>query len=108
MKRVLTALVLIPLVLYVVLWGPRWLVYAVTSLVAFLCYYEYAGIAAAYGAGDTGPLGYAAGPQHCQPDDAAERPGGSGPDRRGDPRVLVVAQEGHQGGDGVDQPPRSP
>ena len=44
-----------------VLWGPRWLVYAVTSLVAFLCYYEYAGIAAAYGAGDPGPLGYAAG-----------------------------------------------
>jgi len=61
MKRVLTALALIPAVLYVVLWAPYWAVVAVTALVALLCYYEYCGIVAAFGAGDLGPLGYAAG-----------------------------------------------
>jgi len=61
MKRVLTALVLFPLVTYVVLWSPPWAVLAVTALVALLCFYEYSGIAAAYQAGAPGPLGYAAG-----------------------------------------------
>ena len=61
MKRVLTALVLIPLVLYVVLWGPAWLVFGVTALVAILCYYEYAGIASAFGLGNPGALGHVAG-----------------------------------------------
>ena len=61
MKRVLTAVVLVPLVLYVVLWSPYWTVLAVTALVALLCYHEYSGIAAGYGAGQLGPLGYAAG-----------------------------------------------
>jgi phosphatidate cytidylyltransferase len=61
MKRILTALVLLPLVLYVVLLGPLWSFYAVLSAVALICYYEYAGIAAAYGFGKLGPIGYAAG-----------------------------------------------
>ncbi len=61
MKRVLTALVLIPLIVYVVLWSPAWTVLAVTALVALLCYHEYAGIASAYQAGRLGPLGYGAG-----------------------------------------------
>jgi phosphatidate cytidylyltransferase len=61
MKRVLTALVLFPLVTYVVLWSPPWTVLAVTTLVALLCFYEYSGIAAAYQAGKLGPLGYGAG-----------------------------------------------
>ncbi|HWC00951.1 MAG TPA: phosphatidate cytidylyltransferase, partial [Bryobacteraceae bacterium] len=61
MSRVLTALVLIPLVLYVVLWGPPWLVPAVASLVAVICYQEYSSIAAAYRMGDPGPLGYVVG-----------------------------------------------
>jgi phosphatidate cytidylyltransferase len=61
MKRVLTALVLFPLVTYVVLWSPSWAVLAVTALVALLCFYEYSGIAAAYQAGSLGPLGYGAG-----------------------------------------------
>jgi len=61
MKRVLTALVLFPLVTYVVLWSPPWAVLAVTALVAVLCFYEYSGIAAAYQAGALGPLGYVAG-----------------------------------------------
>jgi len=61
MKRVLTALALIPLIVYVVLWSPPWAVLSVTALVAVLCYHEYAGIAAAYQAGSLGPLGYGAG-----------------------------------------------
>lgn len=61
MNRILTALVLIPIILYVVLWGPGWLVFAVTGLVAVICYSEYCGIAAAYGFGNPGPVGYGAG-----------------------------------------------
>jgi phosphatidate cytidylyltransferase len=61
MKRVLTALVLFPLITYVVLWSPSWTVLAVTAVVALLCFYEYSGIAAAYQPGSAGPLGYAAG-----------------------------------------------
>jgi phosphatidate cytidylyltransferase len=61
MKRVLTALVLFPLVTYVVLWSPSWTVLAVTAIVALLCFYEYSGIAAAYQAGNLGPLVYGAG-----------------------------------------------
>jgi phosphatidate cytidylyltransferase len=61
MKRILTALAMIPPVLYVVLWAPYWAVVGVTGLVALLCYYEYCGIVAGYGAASLGPLGYAAG-----------------------------------------------
>ncbi len=61
MKRVLTALAMVPPVLYVVLGGPWWLLFAVVALVAGLCYAEYSGIAEKYGAGKLGPMGYAAG-----------------------------------------------
>ena len=61
MKRVLTALVLFPVITSVVLWAPQWGVIAVTAAVALLCFYEYSGIAAAYQAGRFGPLGYGAG-----------------------------------------------
>lgn len=61
MKRLLTALLLIPTVLYVVYLGPPWLLFGVTALVALICYSEYAGIAAGYGIAKPGPLGYGAG-----------------------------------------------
>jgi phosphatidate cytidylyltransferase len=61
MKRVLTALVLFPLVTWVVLWSPAWTVLAVTTAVALLCFYEYSAIAAAYLGSALGPLGYGAG-----------------------------------------------
>ncbi|HXM43199.1 MAG TPA: phosphatidate cytidylyltransferase [Bryobacteraceae bacterium] len=61
MKRVLTALVLFPLITYVVLWSPPWAVLAVTAIVALLCFYEYSGIAAAYQPGKPAPIGYLAG-----------------------------------------------
>jgi len=61
MKRLLTAAVLIPIIVYVVLWANVWVYLAVLTAVACLCYHEYNGIAAAYGFGAPGPLGYAAG-----------------------------------------------
>ncbi len=61
MKRVLTAAVLAPLVVWAVLWGPLWALYGIIALVAVLCYAEYAGIAAAYRFGALGPVGYGAG-----------------------------------------------
>ena len=61
MKRVLTALVLIPLVVYIVLWANWWAFAGVVLLVACLCYREYDGLAAAYGFGAPGRLGYLAG-----------------------------------------------
>src|SRR5690348_1782126 len=61
MKRLLTAAVLIPFILFVVLWGPSWVFFGVVALVALICYSEYSGIAAGYGIAKAGPLGYAAG-----------------------------------------------
>ncbi|HXN45322.1 MAG TPA: phosphatidate cytidylyltransferase [Bryobacteraceae bacterium] len=61
MKRILTAVVVAPLVVYAVGWGHFYFFLAVVSTVALLCYYEYAEIVAAYGIGKPGPLGYAAG-----------------------------------------------
>jgi len=61
MKRVLTALALIPVVVYVVLWANPWVFLAVLFAAAFLCYREYDAIAAAYGFGAPGMLGAAAG-----------------------------------------------
>src|SRR6266849_5991789 len=61
MKRVLTSLILIPLVLCLVILGPPWLVFAAATLCAMLCYREYCGIAAGYGIADLGPVGFAAG-----------------------------------------------
>lgn len=61
MTRVLTALLLAPSVLAIVLWGPGWLFLALVAAVALLCYYEYAGIVAAHGIARPGPAAYAAG-----------------------------------------------
>ena len=61
MKRVLTAVVLIPIIAYVVLWANFWVFLGVLVLVACQCYREYEMIAADYGFGAPGPLGYGAG-----------------------------------------------
>ena len=61
MKRVLTALALIPIVAWVVLWANSWIFLAVLATVACLCYREYNDIAAAYGFGAPGVVGYGAG-----------------------------------------------
>jgi phosphatidate cytidylyltransferase len=61
MKRVLTALALIPIVVYVVLWANVWIFLAVLFAVSYLCYREYDSIAAHYGFGAPGIAGAAAG-----------------------------------------------
>lgn len=58
MKRVATAIVLIPLVVYVVLWADPMLFLAVLATAAWLSYREYDSLAAGYGFGAPGPLGY--------------------------------------------------
>jgi len=59
MKRVLTAALLIPFVVYTVLWASPWMFLAVVALAAALSYREYDAIAGAYGFGAPGVLGYA-------------------------------------------------
>jgi phosphatidate cytidylyltransferase len=61
MKRVLTALVLIPIVVWVALWANQWIFLGVVAAAALLSYREYDTIAAAYGFGAPGVLGYGAG-----------------------------------------------
>jgi phosphatidate cytidylyltransferase len=61
MKRVLTAVLLVPFVVYTVLWANPWVFLAVVAVAAALSYREYDSIAAAYGFGAPGVLGYGAG-----------------------------------------------
>jgi phosphatidate cytidylyltransferase len=61
MRRIVTAIVLIPFVSYVVLWGPQWLCLLVIAVVGLLCYHEYTGIIANYGIRPLDPVGYGAG-----------------------------------------------
>jgi phosphatidate cytidylyltransferase len=61
MKRVITAVLLIPFVVYTVLWANPWMFLAVVALAAVLSYREYDSIAASYGFGAPGVLGYGAG-----------------------------------------------
>ncbi len=61
MKRILTAAILAPLIVYVAVWAPGPLFLAVLTAVALLCHYEYSGIVASYGIERPGPVGYAGG-----------------------------------------------
>ncbi len=65
MKRVLTAVILVPFIVWVVLWGPPYAFLAVLSAVALLCYHEYAGIVAAYGIEKPGPAAMPPGSLSC-------------------------------------------
>ncbi|HWC99561.1 MAG TPA: phosphatidate cytidylyltransferase [Candidatus Sulfopaludibacter sp.] len=61
MRRILTALVLIPIVVYVVVWADYRIFLAVLAAVSCLCYREYNEVAAGYGFGAPGVLGYGLG-----------------------------------------------
>ena len=61
MKRVLTALLLIPIFLYLVVWAPYWLFLAAVVAVSVLCFREYANLAALHRLAKPGLFGYAAG-----------------------------------------------
>ncbi|MDP2997370.1 MAG: phosphatidate cytidylyltransferase [Bryobacterales bacterium] len=61
MKRILTAVVLVPVVVFVALAAPQWLFLAALSAVALVCFHEYDKIVAAHGILSAGPAAYAAG-----------------------------------------------
>jgi phosphatidate cytidylyltransferase len=61
MKRVLTAAVLIPSSIYLILAAPRILFLAAALFMAAMCFREFRNLAAAHGAPVWGPFGYAAG-----------------------------------------------
>jgi phosphatidate cytidylyltransferase len=61
MKRVLTAAVLIPASVYLVVLAPRPLFLAAALFMAVMCFHEYRKLAAAHGVPVWGPFGYAAG-----------------------------------------------
>jgi phosphatidate cytidylyltransferase len=61
MKRILTALWMIPLVTYTVLWADYRIFLAVLAVAALLSYREYNAISTDYGFGAPGPAGYGAG-----------------------------------------------
>jgi len=61
MKRVVTALLLIPIFLYLILWAPSWAFLATVAGVSVLCFREYANLAALHQLAKPGLFGYAAG-----------------------------------------------
>ena len=61
MKRILTALALIPIVAWVVLGATYWIFFGVVAIVACLCWHEYNEIAGSYGYGKPGVVGLVAG-----------------------------------------------
>ena len=61
MKRVVTALLLIPIFLYLILWAPEWAFLATVAGVSVLCFREYANLAALHRVAKPGLFGYAAG-----------------------------------------------
>ena len=61
MKRVATALLLIPFFCYIVLGAPRWAFLVTVAAVAVLCFREYSELAALHGMAKPGLVGHAAG-----------------------------------------------
>lgn len=61
MKRVLTALVLIPLFCYLILWAPDWAFLAAAAAVAIFCFHEYNNLVSLHNIPKPGLFGYAAG-----------------------------------------------
>lgn len=61
MKRILTALVLIPLITYAMLWAPYAIFLVVLASIAALCFYEYDRLVLLHSIPAPGVFGYAAG-----------------------------------------------
>ena len=61
MKRIITALVLLPIVLWVVLAGPSWTLLALMAAVGLIAFHEFDTIAGAQGVAKSGWIGLAAG-----------------------------------------------
>jgi phosphatidate cytidylyltransferase len=61
MKRIVTALLLIPFFCYIVLWAPSWAFLVTVAAVAVLCFREYADLVALHGIAKPNVFGYVAG-----------------------------------------------
>lgn len=61
MKRLITAALLIPLIVYLVLWAHAWAFLAVLAAVAVLCFHEYSGMVEGHGVERPGLWAIAAG-----------------------------------------------
>ena len=61
MKRVLTALLLIPIFCYIMLWAPLWAFLGAVAAVAMLCFREYAELVSLHQIEKPGVFGYVAG-----------------------------------------------
>jgi phosphatidate cytidylyltransferase len=61
MKRVLTALLLIPIFCYLMLWAPLWAFLGAVAAVAMLCFREYAELVSLHQIEKPGVFGYVAG-----------------------------------------------
>jgi phosphatidate cytidylyltransferase len=61
MKRIVTALLLIPFFCYIVLWAPPWAFLVTVAAVAVLCFREYSDLAALHGITKPNVFGYVAG-----------------------------------------------
>jgi len=61
MTRILTALVLIPVFCYIVLWAPQWAFLVAVAVVAGLCFHEYTNLTAGHKIPEAGVFGYVAG-----------------------------------------------
>src|SRR5580658_1679064 len=61
MKRVLTALLLIPFFCYIMLWAPEWAFLSAVAAVAMLCFREYADLVSLHQIEKPGVYGYVAG-----------------------------------------------
>lgn len=57
MQRLVTAIALIPVALYLVFFAPYWLFVFAAAGMSFICYFEYSGLVAAYGIRRPGLLG---------------------------------------------------
>lgn len=61
MKRVLTAVALVPITIYLIFWSPDWAFLLAAAIMSLICYSEYAGLVAEHGIRRPGALGIAAG-----------------------------------------------
>jgi phosphatidate cytidylyltransferase len=61
MKRVLTAVALIPLAIYLIFWSPGWVFMLAAAIMSLICYSEFAGLVAAHDIQRPGAFGIAAG-----------------------------------------------
>ncbi|MBX9602382.1 MAG: phosphatidate cytidylyltransferase [Bryobacteraceae bacterium] len=61
MKRLITAAILIPLIVYLVLWAHAWAFLAVLATVGLLCFHEYSGMVEGHGDNRPGAWAIAAG-----------------------------------------------